>query len=145
MKLIRPWLFIGGLRDSRDRSLLDYHGVGAVLQLADAVEHTGISSRYVPLEDGEPIPEVKLRAALDFAHQEADAGRVVLVACALGISRSVTIATALLHERENLSLREAFAEIRRAHPDAQPHPALWRFLGERYNQPTPYPTRSEKE
>jgi hypothetical protein len=136
---IRPWLFVGGLRDARDRALLDAHGVGAVLQVADPVEHDGLPCRYVPLEDGEPIPDRQLRSAVDFARAEADAGRVVLVACALGISRSVSVAVALLHEREGIPLTDAFRAVREAHPEARPHPVLWRSLCDHYGQPASYP------
>ena len=44
MNKIRPWLYIGKYRETKNSFLLEAHQIGAMLQLAELVEHTGIIS-----------------------------------------------------------------------------------------------------
>lgn len=132
MFLIRPWLLIGKFRDTRDKAWLDEHGVGAMLQLAEAVRQPGIESLYLPVEDGVPVPVDVLKQGIRFVRDQKAQGRTVLVACGAGISRSTTFALAALSEDEHLSLLDAFREIHRKHPEALPAPALWDSLFDYY-------------
>jgi protein-tyrosine phosphatase len=108
-----------------------------MLQLAEAVEHPGITSLYLPVEDGFPIPTSLLEQGLDFVLSEKHQGRTVLIACGAGISRSVAFAVAVLVETEGLSLLEAVQSVKRHHPESMPHPALWQSLCDYYNEETP--------
>ncbi|MEQ8676510.1 MAG: dual specificity protein phosphatase family protein [Aggregatilineales bacterium] len=60
-------------------------------------------------------------------------GKVVLVACGAGISRSVTFAMAVLMEEEDLTFTEAYREILAVHPDAMPNPFLVESLSSYYH------------
>ncbi len=138
MDQIRPWLFIGKYRETRDFPLLSSHGITAMLLLAELVEHDGITSRYLPVEDGDPLPKELLQAGIDFVATKRDQGRVILIACGAGISRSSTYAVAALKEIEGLSLVDAFRVVKNAHPGAMPHPTLWQSLCDYFNETVPW-------
>ncbi|HLF28318.1 MAG TPA: dual specificity protein phosphatase [Anaerolineae bacterium] len=135
---IRPWLYIGKFRETQDDVLLRRREIGAMLQLADSVKQPGIPSLYIPVEDGEPLPHDLLRMGVEFVRLEKALGRNVLIACGAGISRSVTFTIAALKEEEVLSLRAAFRQVRANHPEALPHPALWKSLCEYYGEEVSY-------
>ncbi len=138
MKIIRPYLAVGGLRDTHDLRLLRDHNIGAMLQIAERVKHPGVETAFLPIEDGEPLTARTVDKAVAFVREHRDAGRVTLVACAFGVSRSVTLATAAIKEIENVSLAEAYALVKGAHADAQPHIVLWLSLCKRYNENPSY-------
>jgi protein-tyrosine phosphatase len=137
MNAIRPWLYVGKYRDTLNGSLLSVRGIGAMLQLAEAVEQPHITSRYLAVEDGEPLPGTLLRQGVDFVLSEKERGHVVLIACGAGMSRSVAFAVAVLKEAEGLSLLEALRSVKRHHPKALPHPTLWESLCAYYQEEIP--------
>ena len=138
MFTIRPWLHIGKFVETLDVDLLQAHQIGAMLQLAESVPQTGIASRFVHVEDGEPLPTALLREGVDFVRLQKSLGRNVLVACGAGISRSATFALAALKEEEGLGLLKAFNEVKARHALAQPHPELWQSLCGYYGEQVPY-------
>jgi hypothetical protein len=107
MQRIRPWLMIGSYRDRQAAALLTSAGIGAMLQLAGLIEHPGISSLYLPIEDGEAIDPAVLTRGISYVLDQHARGATILVACGAGISRSTTFAIAALKEAEELSLRAA--------------------------------------
>ena len=134
MNQIRPWLYIGKYRETRDYRLLTAHGITAMLLLAELVEHPGITSLYLAVEDGEPLPHEMLIKGVDFVKAQKAAGQTILVACGAGISRSASFAAAALKEIEGISLREAIHIVKQAHPDSLPHYKLWQSLCDYYNE-----------
>jgi RimJ/RimL family protein N-acetyltransferase len=130
---IRPWLYVGKYRETIDLELLRVHHIGAMLLLAENAEQPNIESLYLAIEDGEPLPAETIKQGVEFVRAQKAAGKVVLVACGAGISRSVTFAIAALKEEENLSLVVAYRSIQINHPYAMPHPALWESLRLYYN------------
>ncbi|MCA0458967.1 MAG: dual specificity protein phosphatase family protein [Chloroflexi bacterium] len=132
MHLIRPWLYIAAVRETSNRTTMYTYNIGAILQLASPALHPGIENLYVPVEDGIPFPHDKLRTAITFAREQKAAGHKIAIGCGAGISRSVTVAVAVLHEEENISLLDAFEQIVAIHPDAMPHLELIRSLGSYY-------------
>lgn len=138
MYTIRSWLVIGKVRETYDRSLLAAYQIGAMLQLAEAVPYPDIVSLYLPVEDGEPLPIERLQQGVGFVREQQASGRNVLIACGAGISRSAAFALASLKEIEERTLLDAFGQIKRAHADALPHPALWRALCSYYQEEVPY-------
>lgn len=101
MYTIRPWLYIGKFRETQDEKLLHHIGIGALLQLADSMNLPNIPSLYIPIEDGEPLPFDRLKKGVEFVRLEKAQDRNVLIACGAGISRSVSVAVAVLKEEEN--------------------------------------------
>jgi protein-tyrosine phosphatase len=131
---IRPWLYIGKYRDTLNQHLLSAYNIGAMLQLADLVEQPGITSLYLPVDDGVPLPDDLLRQGVDFVLGEKSRGRIVLIACGAGISRSAAFAVAVLKEVEGLGLLDAFRVVKGRHPLAMPHPAIWESLCAYYQE-----------
>jgi protein-tyrosine phosphatase len=138
MQRIRPWLLIGSYRETLDHDLLARAEVSALLHLAAQVEPPGITTRYLPIEDGEPFDSPTLRHGVDFILAQRAAGKTVLVACGAGISRSTTFAIAALKEAEGLPLLATAREVRRLHPAGLPHMALWASLCQHYQEPDDY-------
>jgi protein-tyrosine phosphatase len=136
MDQIRPWLYIGNYADTLELAELEQAGIGAVLQLAVEVNYSRISSLFLPVSDGAPLPEDSWRKGVEFIrhHQE----KKVLVACAMGISRSSTFCIAALKEIEGLSLAEAYRTVKTVHRITMPHQALWESLSDFYDEPAPY-------
>jgi hypothetical protein len=90
------------------------------------------------VNDGKPLSAELLQEGVAFVRAHQEQGGIVLVACGAGISRAATFATAVLKETEGLTLREAFHEVQRSHPDAMPHMALWNSLCRYYDEPIPW-------
>jgi hypothetical protein len=143
MNQIRPWLYIGKYRETKDYPYLTYHNIEAMLLLAEMVEHPGINSLYLPVEDGEPLPLDLLKQGLDFIEQQRNQGNIVLVACGAGISRSGAFTIAALKESENLTLLDAFQQVQRLHPDTMPHYRLWQSLCDYYGEDIPWTKLSD--
>jgi protein-tyrosine phosphatase len=146
MDAIRPWLFIGKYRETLDAALLSKNKIQSKLHLAtpriiksvqsvaDAIDYPQLNSLYLAVEDGAPLPVEKLREGVDFVLAEKNLGRIVLISCGAGISRSATFAIAVVKETENVRLLEALRSVKHCHPVTQPHPALWESLCDYYGE-----------
>ncbi len=137
---IRPWLYVGKFRETLDCNLLYRINIGAMLQLAEAIQHPGISSLYIPIQDGESISFDNLRKGIEFVRLEKARSKNLLIACGAGISRGVSFAIAAIKEEENLTLLDAFRQIQAQHPQASPHLELWQSLCDFYREDVPYKT-----
>ena len=138
MDEIRPWLYIGSYRDTKNQSYLALKSIQAMLQLAEKVEQPGISSLYLPVEDLAPIPVDLLVKGIAFIREQKLQNHRILVACGAGINRSTAFCVAALKEMEGLSLLEAFKEVKRNHPESIPHQPVWESLCAYYNETIPY-------
>jgi hypothetical protein len=137
MDAIRPWLYVGKYRETLDVDLLATKKIDAMLLLAQDVTHPGITSIYLPVEDGVPLPDHLLRRGLDFVLSAKQRGQTVLIACGAGMSRSVAYAVAALKETEALSLLQAIQTVKKHHPGSLLHPALWKSLCIYYDEDIP--------
>jgi len=138
MDEIRPWLYIGKLRDTLHTSYLHFKSINAMLQLAEKVEQSGITSLFLPIEDIAPLNIDLLKQGIAFIREQKRLGNRVLVACGAGINRSSTFCTAVLKEEEGLSLFDAFKEVMKKHPESMPHQPVWESLCDYYGETTPY-------
>ncbi|MEJ2748466.1 MAG: dual specificity protein phosphatase [Anaerolineae bacterium] len=138
MNQVRPWLFIGKYRETRNLGLLRSHNIGAMLQLAELVEQPGIETCYLPVEDGVSLPLHLLQEGITFVQTQKAQGKRVFISCGAGISRSAAFVTAVLKETENLDLLTALKSVKQKHPDAMPHPAIWQSLCTYYNENIPF-------
>jgi protein-tyrosine phosphatase len=134
MDQIRPWLFIGSYRDTKNLSYLKLKNIQAMLQLAENVEQPHIISLYLPVEDVAPVSSEHIQQGVDFIKRHKQHGMNVLVACGAGINRSSAFCTAVLKEEEGLSLFDAFKEVKRKHPESIPHEPVWESLCRYYNE-----------
>ena len=132
MHHIQPWLYIGKVRETSDRSIMYGYQIGAILQLAYPAQHPGIESLFIDVDDGIPLPAASLQQGMSFARVQKAAGKKLVIGCGAGVSRSVTFTMALLHEEEGIGLMEAYEQIVAVHPDAMPHYELIKSLGEYY-------------
>ena len=138
MDEIRPWLFIGNIRDTANKSHLTYKSIDAILQLAIAVDHPGISCFYLPVEDFAPLNYKLLERGVAIIREQKKIGNRVLVACAAGISRSSSFCTAALIAEEGMSLLDAFKDVKKHHPESMPHEPVWQSLCNCYGEKIPY-------
>jgi len=138
MDEIRPWLYIGNYRDTKNQPYLQLKSIQAMLQLAELVEQPNIVSLYLPVEDLAPISSEHIRQGVDFIREHKTRGNRILVACGAGINRSSSFCAAMLKEEEGLSLFEAFKEVKKLHPESMPHEPIWASLCKYYNETTPY-------
>lgn len=138
MNTIRPWLFIGKFRETLNHGLLKANNIKAMLQFAELVEYSGITSFLLAVEDGIPLSSTDIQRGISFVLQQHQQGKKVLIACGAGISRSVVFTIAALHETEGTDLLTAYQEIVNAHIAALPHPVLWKSLCAYYQEDIPY-------
>lgn len=134
MHAIRPWLLVGSYADTRDPGRLAARGVGAMLQLAEAIPQPGIASLYLDVEDGAAIPAAVIRDGMAFVRRAREAGLTVLIACGAGVSRSVAFAAAALKEADGLGVLAAVSAVRARHPAAEPHYRLLASLCAYYGE-----------
>ncbi len=135
MNEVLEWLYVGSVRDAEDYTALKAAGIGAVLTLAWPISHPDdIAVERVFFEDGAPIPEDVFYRALSFVRRQRRRDRKVLIACSAGISRSPTIAVAVLHELEGYPLVEAFRVVLGRVHLAQPRAETWSSLCHFYGQ-----------
>ena len=110
----------------------------AMLQLAELVEHPGLTSFYLEVEDGEPLPYNLLRSGIDFVVAAKQRGHNVLISCGAGISRSAVFTIAVLKEVEEISLLDAFLVVKQKHPHTLPHPTIWESVCNYYGEDNIY-------
>lgn len=134
---VREWLFISNYRDSQNAALLQKHNVGALLCLAERIEHPAVAVLYLPVEDGQPIQREKIARGVAFLREQKALGRRAASACGAGISRSTTFAIGALMEEERISWQDAYSSILRHHPQAMPHASLMQSLLEYTGQEVP--------
>ena len=144
MHKIRDWLYIGKYRETLSLPLLDSYHIGAMLHLAENVQHDGVDTLYLPIDDGVPVRQEILKQGIDFLAEQKAQGKVVLSACGAGISRSTTFAIGLLMREENLGLWDAYQAVLDHHPDALPAPDLVVSLAEYYQAPVTKMEATEK-
>jgi predicted protein tyrosine phosphatase len=137
MDAIRPWLYVGKYRETLNASLLAARNISAMLHLAEKVTHPRITTLYLPVDDGVPIPEHLLRQGVDFVLSAKQRGQTVLIACGAGTSRSTAFAVAVLKQAEDLSLPQALRVVSLHHPGTLPHPEIWRSLCSYYHEDVP--------
>jgi len=100
---VGPGLFLGRRPMPGDRRVLEGLGIDAVLDMCAEVPEarwlrTRLGDRYlsVPAMDiTAPLPR-QLREAVDWVRRRRDAGRRVLLHCAVGYGRSATLAVCVL-------------------------------------------------
>ena len=138
MDEIRSWLCIGKYRDTLDKNYLDFKSIKAMLQLAELVEQKGINSLFLPVADLGSTSPALIKQGVDFILAEKEKGHKILVACGAGINRSTAFCMAALKEVEELSLLDAYKEIKRRHPESLPHEPVWESFCRYYNESTPY-------
>jgi hypothetical protein len=125
MHYIRDNVAVCGYHHIGRREEFESHGFRAQLQCTDNYDPwltECLEVMSAPFDDGVPIPEALFHTAQGWLAAHWDSGRKILISCAAGRSRSVTMAIALLSRKGGLSFLEAANEVISRVPDAYPHP-----------------------
>lgn len=133
---ITDQLALGGLADASSKILIAAR-IDFVLSLAPDVEVEGPRQVFLPVADREPMSGALIEQAVRLIDTEISAGRRVLIHCSQGISRSPAIAVCYLYQCHEMSVSSALEMVRRARPQAAPHPALLASIVEYYDSDWP--------
>jgi len=130
-------LAIGGLDDVQSEAALRAAGIDFVLSLAPDVTLNSVRQVFLQVNDREPLPDHIIDHAVGLIEEAILAGRRVLVHCNMGISRSPAIVVCYLYQCRDLSVTKALAMVRRARPQAMPHPLLLASIVDYYQSDWP--------
>lgn len=120
-------LYVGGYARAADLSKDNPHKITAVLcvhQVMDYPKSPEIVYMHVPFADGQEIPPEAFAKALGWLKYMYENGHTILVHCAAGISRSVTVLASFMHYEGVADFYEALDAIRLSRPNASPAPAV---------------------
>ncbi|MFN3973762.1 MAG: hypothetical protein ACK4K2_00560 [Dehalococcoidia bacterium] len=135
LRRIRPWLYIAyGLPQDGEIPL-----TWACLDLHEGRPSPGLYTLHLPIGDGLPWPVEYVERILAFARHHRQEGRPLVVQCVLGVSRSPAAAIAILCDAEGQTVEEAWQEVQRLHPIAQPRLAILASLRAYFAGSTPLP------
>ena len=141
MDCVYDGLYVGGVETILRQKMVQREGITAIVRLDNGTigddkwsEHF-FKVLHEPFIDGDYIPDGLIPRITRFIHEQLENDGTVLIHCAMGISRSVTMTMAYLIEYEGMSLAEAFGTIRENRTQAHPHPKLLVSLIEHYNLP----------
>lgn len=132
MYQIRDWLFISGSIAAADKSILKEHNIKALLSLHTKITPQGVETLFLPVQEGIPLPATTVKQGVAFVQAHHAKKQPVVIACGMGVSRSVTFTTAALHVIEEIPLHEAFLSILAKHSKALPDHVHWDSLLELY-------------
>jgi hypothetical protein len=127
MNFIRPNIAVCGFHEIGTQDQFARHGFHGQLQCAEAFDPWLVESIDVlalPFADGAPIPSGIFFQGQAWLAGHWDLGNRVLISCAAGASRSVTMASALLTLKAGVAFPDAVAEVMAKRPEANPHPVV---------------------
>jgi hypothetical protein len=134
---VRSNLAVCGFLGIGSREEFSARGFHAQLQCAepfDAWLPECVEVMSLPFDDAARIPEGTFRRAQDWLGAHWDLGHKILISCAGGQSRSVTMAITLLHAKGRLRFIDAIRDVMDRIPGSYPHPHVLasaaRFCGE---------------
>lgn len=99
-----------------------------------------VEVKCTPFPDGFPIPRAVFQEAQGWLDDHWEAGSRILISCAAGQSRSVTIAVALLSRQAQVPFTEAAMEVFARVPGAYPHPLVFASAAAYSGQPVDFNT-----
>jgi hypothetical protein len=127
MHFIRNNLAVCGFLGIGDRVSFEAHGFNAQLQCAKAFDPwlpECLDVKALPFDDCAPIPEALFQEAQAWLNKHWKSNSKILISCAGGQSRSVTMAIALLSLKAGMTFLSATAEVIEKIPGAYPHPIV---------------------
>ena len=120
-------LHVGGYIAAADLAKDNPRGITAVLCVHQAMDYDqspDIVYMHIPFHDGEAIPPPTFVHCLGWLKFMYENGHTILVHCAAGISRSVTIVASFMHYAGMAQFDAALDSIRMRRPVAAPAPAV---------------------
>jgi hypothetical protein len=147
MRIAMNWvydgIYISGIRAMKNPDKVKEEGITAIVRLDIGSILTGAESWSTtdfivleePFPDADYIPDGIIPKVTRFIDEQIENDGMVLVHCAMGISRSVSMVMAYLIEYEGMNLAEAFGTVREGRTIARPHPRLLASLIAHYDLP----------
>jgi protein-tyrosine phosphatase len=127
MSQIGHRLFVGGQAAAGNLAKGNPAKLTAVLCVHQAMpypQNPNIVYMHVPFNDGEAIPPTQFVKCLGWLKFMYENGHTILVHCAAGISRSVTILASFMHYEGIADFNQALDQIRMKRPVASPAPVV---------------------
>ncbi len=124
---IRKNFSVCGFEGIGDRSSFERHGFAVHLQCVEGFEDwlkECVDVKCLPFDDGLPIPINTLDKAQTWLSGNWDRGHKILISCAAGESRSVTMAACLLTLKTDVGFSLACEEVFAKVLGAYPHPNI---------------------
>jgi len=134
-------LYVGDVSALKHQKAVKEEGISAIMRMDMMLfdSHRWDAKQFdvlhVGFEDGKAIPDGVIPKVTRFIHQQIGNEKTVLVHCAAGVSRSVSLTMAYLIEYEGMSLAEAFGTVREGRTQAYPHENLLISLIDHYDLP----------
>lgn len=136
---IQPGLYLGSVSAALDGEWLRTAGVGCIVNCASEIERPAAVLEALALPDDAYICTGMEDTSLfdgyaaivrgaDAIHAAREAGKTVLVHCAVGRSRSATTVIAFLVKHRGMPLLEAASTVKAARSLAFPNLGFWRLL-----------------
>ena len=125
MHYVRDKLAVCGFLDIGTRRKFEAHRFDAQLQCAEPFDtwlKECVDVKSLPFDDGAPIPKALFDEAQNWLLGYWHSGSKILISCAGGQSRSVTMAIALLCIQSGSRFMGSVLEVMSRIPDAYPHP-----------------------
>lgn len=129
MSQIGHRLYVSGYARAADLAKDNPSKITAVLcvhQVMEYDQNPDIVYMHVPFNDGEGIPAQQFVKCLGWLKFMYENGHTILIHCAAGISRSVTILASFMHYEDIADFNKAIDDIRLNRPNASPSPAVLR-------------------
>ena len=128
---VHPGVWIGSYSSVLNESL-ERHGIDVVVNMAIECDYTlrrpGTQLVKIGIDDGRLSNCGVFEKAADVIHDARQSGKVVLVHCAAGVSRSSTAVMAYLMLYEEFGWDDALEYLREGRHCVNPHPLLVRSL-----------------
>jgi protein-tyrosine phosphatase len=123
MTQVTDRLFVSGYARAADLAKENPAKITAVLcvhQVMDYEKNPNIIYMHIPFDDGSEIPQRAFEKCLAWLKFMYETGHRILVHCAAGISRSVTILTSFMHYEGIMHFDEALNHIQMRRNNADP-------------------------
>ncbi|XP_028443714.1 dual specificity protein phosphatase 22-B [Perca flavescens] len=130
---ILPDLYLGNIKDARDRELLAQHNITHILSIHDTAAPILEDMTYLCISAADHSKQNLIqffRDSIMFIHESRLKGEGCLVHCVAGVSRSVTLVVAYIMTVTGRGWVESLAAVRAARPCAGPNLGFLRQLEE---------------
>ena len=121
MDHIRDNLYIGDKQEAGKRNRLDLNQIVHVVTLCD--EQTEYTTVHHPIVDG-VNEQAEFNRAVEIVLEALNQEQNVLIHCASGMSRSVTVVATAIAEVEGTNFSEALELVSEHRTEADPHPDI---------------------
>ncbi|XP_029285644.1 dual specificity protein phosphatase 22-B-like [Cottoperca gobio] len=130
---VLPHLYLGNVKDARDRELLVQHNITHILSIHDTAAPILEDMTYLCISAADNRLQnlsQYFRDSIMFIHESRLKGEGCLVHCVAGVSRSVTLVVAYIMTATGRGWVESLAAVRAARPCAGPNLGFLRQLEE---------------